>query len=113
MLSFGEHKKRAVLMNPSKLAGAICLLFCNSVAMAQSADDWESGEQIFDKICQYCHTQGVGPVLTGRNLPPVYFTTITRNGLNAMPAFRPTELSTDDLQKVAIYLSNTRNEDNQ
>ncbi len=91
----------------------ICMAFMSSFAWAQSANDWESGEQIFDKICQYCHTQGVGPVLTGRNLPPVYFTTIARNGLNAMPAFRPTELSPEDLEKVANFLSQSAGEGNQ
>ena len=92
---------------------AICMVFMSSAALSQSANDWESGEQIYDKICQYCHTEGVGPVLTGRSLPPVYLLTIARNGLNAMPAFRPTELSSDDLQKVANFLSQSMSEENQ
>lgn len=86
----------------------LCLFYATTVSRvtwSQSANDWQSGEEIFGKICHYCHTQGVGPVLTGRNLPPVYFTTIARNGLNAMPAFRPTELSAEDLEKVAEFLS--------
>lgn len=91
----------------------ICLLLMSSLVWSQSANDWESGEQIYSKICQYCHTQGVGPVLTGRNLPPVYFRTIARNGLNAMPAFRPTELSSDDLEKVANFLSQSTSGENQ
>jgi mono/diheme cytochrome c family protein len=92
---------------------AIAMSLMSSLAWSQSANDWESGEQIFNKICQHCHTQGVGPVLTGRNLPPVYFTTIARNGLNAMPAFRPTELSSDDLEMVANFLSQSASEENQ
>ena len=95
-------------MKFAKLAGAICLLLSSTVTWAQAADEWESGEEIFEKICQYCHTQGVGPVLTGRNLPPVYFSVIARNGLNAMPAFRPSELSAADLEKVAVFLSESR-----
>ncbi len=89
------------------------MLFMSSLAWSQSANEWVSGEQIFGKVCQYCHTEGVGPVLTGRNLPPVYFTTIARNGLNAMTAFRPTELSSDDLEKVANFLSQSISEENQ
>ncbi len=88
------------------------MLFLSQSAWSQSANDWESGEQIFGKICQYCHTQGVGPILTGRNLPPVYFSTIARNGMNAMPAFRPTELSSADLEKVANFLSESASEEN-
>jgi len=94
----------------------LCFLTASTVSTvtwSQSANDWQSGEEIFGKICQYCHTQGVGPVLTGRNLPPVYFTTIARNGLNAMPAFRPTELSAEDLEKVADFLSQSTGEENQ
>ena len=72
---------------------------------AQSADDWQSGEQIYDLVCQYCHQNEVGPVLTGRQLPEPYIEVITRNGFRAMPAFRQTELSDEDLAKVAAYVS--------
>tara|TARA_R100001143_G_C3356681_1_gene132838 strand:- start:46 stop:351 length:306 start_codon:yes stop_codon:yes gene_type:complete len=81
------------------------ICFSGTQVWAQAADEWESGEQIYEKVCQHCHTEGVGPVLTGRNLPPVYFSTIARNGLNAMPAFRPSELSAEDLEKIANYIS--------
>lgn len=98
-----------------KIIKIICLvwgmLFVVSPAWSQSANDWESGEQIFDKVCQYCHTHDVGPVLTGRSLPPEYFATIARNGLRAMPAFKPTELSSEDLAKVANYLSESPSEE--
>jgi mono/diheme cytochrome c family protein len=91
----------------------VSLSFLSTQALAQAADEWESGEQIYEKICQHCHTQNVGPVLTGRNLPAIYFATIARNGLNAMPAFRPSELSAEDLEKVATYLSQLSAEDSQ
>ncbi len=92
----GLFKSISLLISP---------IFLCTQAWAQAADEWETGEQIYEKICQHCHTQNVGPVLTGRNLPPIYFATIARNGLNAMPAFRPSELSAEDLEKVATYLS--------
>ena len=75
-----------------------------SSGFAQSANDWESGEQIYDLVCQYCHQNEVGPVLTGRQLPEPYIEVITRNGFRAMPAFRQTELSDADLAKVAAYV---------
>ncbi len=90
----------------------IGMLVTSSAAWSQSANEWESGEQIYEKVCQYCHTTDVGPVLTGRNLPAVYFATIARSGLNAMPAFRPSELSADDLEKVANFLSESTGEAN-
>lgn len=97
----------------NKISLVIILSFLSTQASAQAADEWESGEQIYEKICQHCHTQNVGPVLTGRNLPPIYFATIARNGLNAMPAFRPSELSAEDLENVATYLSQLPAEDSQ
>jgi mono/diheme cytochrome c family protein len=89
------------------LAGAILLAPAQipSSGFAQSANDWQSGEQIFDIVCQYCHQNEVGPVITGRQLPEPYIEVITRNGFRAMPAFRQTELSDDDLAKVAAYVS--------
>ncbi len=108
-----DKYNKGCLMTSSRLATLI-FIFCSSAysnaTLAQSADDWESGKQIFDNICQHCHTQKVGPVLTGRNLPAVFYTTIARNGLNAMPAFRPTELSDADLEKVGQYLSQSSGE---
>ena len=92
---------------------AFVMLFLNAAAWSQSANEWETGEQIFDKVCQYCHTHDVGPILTGRDLSPAYSIAIARNGLNGMPAFRPTELSAEDLEKVATYLSESPSEDSQ
>lgn len=63
------------------------------------------GQRFFDKTCAKCHTAGVGPELRGRNLPPEYFVAIARNGLNAMPAFRITDIDDATLLDVGKYLS--------
>ena len=94
-------------MKPAIFVGIFCLAVYGltpSMASAQSADQWQSGQQIYENVCQYCHTNDVGPALTGRDLPADYFKLIARNGRNGMPAFKPTELSDTDLDKIAEYL---------
>jgi mono/diheme cytochrome c family protein len=76
-----------------------------SSAAAQSDGTWNSGEQVYEKACGHCHEIGVGPVLKGRELPPETFTTIARQGLVRMPAFRPSEIDDQALTAVAQYLS--------
>jgi len=57
-----------------------------------------SGEQVFADTCAFCHGHfiapglSVGPELRGRNLPAALTKTFVRNGVGAMPAFRPTEI---------------------
>ena len=59
-------------------------------------------------ICAKCHEAGVGPNLKGRGLPPEYFAAIARNGFNAMPAFRVTDIDDATLQSLGEYLSQTK-----
>ena len=79
-------------------------IFFISISEAQSANEWESGQRIYSKVCVYCHQQGPGPTITGKNFPADYIKTIARNGHNAMPAFKPSELSERDLDLLAEYL---------
>ena len=65
-------------------------------------------EQIYLETCSYCHDHGIAPVITGRQLPAVRLTTVIRNGLNAMPAFRPTDISDSELESVTTWISNTK-----
>jgi len=48
------------------------------------------------------------PLEERTNLTPEFVRTIVRNGLPAMPFFRPTEVSDEDLDAVAAYLSRSR-----
>lgn len=74
-------------------------------AHADSSGKWLNSQEAYRKTCAYCHEAEVGPVLTGRNLPPEYFRTIVRLGNRAMPAFRPTEIDDDMLAKVAELIA--------
>ena len=63
------------------------------------------GKRYFEAVCAKCHETGIGPVLTGRGLDPIVFTTIARHGNRAMPAFRVTDIDDATLQDLAVYLS--------
>lgn len=74
-------------------------------AAADSTGRWQNGQEAYRKVCAYCHEANVGPVLTGRNLPPAYLTTIVRMGNRAMPAFRPSEINDEVLNSLAQFIS--------
>jgi mono/diheme cytochrome c family protein len=66
---------------------------------------WKDGQEVYAKVCGYCHDQGVGPVIRGRALPSVYVRSMVRNGVRAMPAFRIAEIDDESLTKLAEYIS--------
>lgn len=74
----------------------------------QAAEKERSGEVVYQKVCQYCHETGVGPEIRSRQLPTVYTTHVVRNGFRAMPAFRPTEISDQELERVAAFIERNK-----
>jgi mono/diheme cytochrome c family protein len=62
-------------------------------------------EEIYTKTCGYCHGKNIGPVIRGRALPGDAIKTIVRHGQNGMPAFRPTEITNSELEKLAQWVS--------
>jgi (+)-pinoresinol hydroxylase len=105
-------------------------------ALAQTAPDVEHGRAVFKLWCAGCHNpnpalQRNGQDLVGRvfagtytleqrykgdkpaaleartDLDPSYVRFVVRHGLNMMPQSRKTEISDEDLDDVAAYL--TRN----
>lgn len=73
------------------------------VAISQATE--RSGEQVYAEICGYCHDHTIGPGILGRGLPPESLEMITRNGLNAMPAFRKTDISDRELAVLAEWIA--------
>ena len=80
-----------------------------------------TGAEIFAHNCSYCHSPGADhpgtrqlgdtrgkelAILENRtDLQPEYIETIVRHGINAMPPFKPTVITDDELAKLAKYLS--------
>jgi mono/diheme cytochrome c family protein len=62
-------------------------------------------EQIYAKVCGYCHGRNVGPVILGRHLPAESIKYVARHGQNGMPAFRPSEVTPAELDALANWIS--------
>jgi mono/diheme cytochrome c family protein len=67
-----------------------------------------SGELVYQQSCGYCHGRNVGPVIRGRALPQDYIRQMVRQGQNAMPAFRPSEISEPELAAVAAFIAKSK-----
>ena len=88
---------------------AIALLSGLSVsAFAADPQYISAGHRYYEKICAKCHEAGVGPNLKGRGFPAEAFVAIARNGFNAMPAFRVTDIDDATLQSLGEYLAQTK-----
>jgi len=104
-------KPAAVVASAALAAGAV---------PAAAAD--LAGKEVFDRHCVHCH--GAGDEMTGTqqlartrgedkallterdDLPAEYIRMIVRQGLKAMPAFVPSDLTDAQLQALAEYLAN-------
>ncbi len=64
-------------------------------------------ETVYGQTCGYCHGRNVGPMIRGRKLPAATVKYFVRNGANAMPAFRQTEISDSELDALAIWISSS------
>ncbi len=62
-------------------------------------------ETVYAITCGYCHGTNVGPIIRGRNLPADIIKQRVRHGQNAMPAFRPTEITNTELDKLAAWIA--------
>ncbi|HNO75553.1 MAG TPA: cytochrome c [Nitrosomonas mobilis] len=66
---------------------------------------WKNGEEIYAKVCAYCHEAQVGPQIRNRELPAEYIRAVVRNGSRAMPAFRTSEIDDESLAKLTDFFS--------
>lgn len=90
--------------------GAVALLGASQpVTISKPAN--ASPEQVYRRTCGYCHGANVGPILLGRKLPAASVAQIARHGLNAMPAFRPSEISDAELMRLAKWIEASKASD--
>lgn len=61
----------------------------------------DEAQMVFQQTCMGCHATGVGPVITGRELPPEAIKQFVRNGNRAMPAFTQATIDDETLDRVA------------
>lgn len=62
-------------------------------------------ERIYRQVCAYCHGHNVAPLIRGRGLDPATVEYFVRHGNGAMPAFKPTEISNQELAALAKWVS--------
>lgn len=98
---------RRITAKWSLAAAGIASLAClfSLAAWAGSEGRWKSGEEVYAKVCGYCHQTGIGPVIKGRQLSAAYTTHVVRHGLLAMPAFPASFIDDQALREVADYIS--------
>lgn len=87
---------------------AACLSGLALTAAAAQPQDVGPGQRYYEKICAKCHEAGIGPVLKGRALSPETVVAFARLGVNAMPAFRVTDIDDATLSDLGVYISKTQ-----
>ena len=89
-------------------AGAFASACIGGAALASGHDEAaaepRAPEQLYAQTCGYCHGVNVGPIIRGRALPPALTKAFVRMGPNAMPAFRQTEITDEELDALATWL---------
>jgi len=101
---------------------AVTAVLFGAAALAQGFAPAEpsNGKAAFDRWCAECHAAGIGhpgtqqlerirgeklSLLESRkDLEPAYIRYIVRHGQNAMPAYRPSEISDANLELIANYI---------
>jgi mono/diheme cytochrome c family protein len=74
-------------------------------AHAQAAGEWGSPAQLWRATCSYCHDNGVARELRGAGLTPQAVATAVRVGPKAMPSFTASQISDQELQQLAEWMS--------
>ncbi len=66
------------------------------------------GAAAYERSCLYCHDTGIAPSLRQRSLPAALVMHFGRNGGVAMPPFRATEISDEELKAIAEMVEGNR-----
>lgn len=84
--------------------GGLALAMIAFSASADSAGKWNSGKEVYDKVCGYCHepNPGLAPNIKGAH--PNDVRERVRKGHRAMPPFRQSEIDDKSLAQLTDYL---------
>lgn len=77
-------------------------------ALAQSAGEWSGSEQLWRATCRYCHDGKVATELRGAGLAPQAIVTAVRTGPKAMPSFTASQISDQELEQLAQWVSSQK-----
>ena len=87
-------------------AATLLVLGCGETASAQQGP--RDPEDIYATTCGYCHGHNVGPIIKGRKLSAQTVEMFVRRGSGAMPAFKPTEITDDELTALSAWISQSK-----
>jgi len=87
------------------ICGGFILAAAACSALADGNGKWNSGKEVYDKVCGYCHEPqpGLGPKIL-QSMPASDIRERVRKGYRAMPPFRQTEIDDEALTQVIGYL---------
>jgi mono/diheme cytochrome c family protein len=117
--------KRTVIVAAAQVALVLALGAVWAGQASAQVTPGSHGREVFDKWCAPCHGAGFGKPATAAlafkykgekpalleertDLTPEIVKYMVRNGVYTMPASRKTEISDDDLDALAAYLSKTK-----
>lgn len=86
------------------LFAAACLGMTGIGRAESGARAARAPEAIYRTTCGYCHGHNVGPIILGRQIPASTVQAMVRSGRGAMPAFRPTEITTAELAALGRWI---------
>lgn len=72
----------------------------------------ENGQKVFMRECHQCHPggeAGLGPSINDKPLPGFMIRLQVRQGVGAMPAFSPDEISPQEVDNLVLFLQELRN----
>lgn len=87
------------------LVAMACFAYTGIASAAESNTVEKIGERYYQQTCAKCHEVGIGPEMKGK-YPESVYKVFVRNGSNAMPAFRVTDIDDKTLESLAKYLAN-------
>lgn len=96
-------------MKRAAIIAAVMVLAGSGAALATGQKPGEplaqrAPQKVYASTCGYCHGANIGPIILGRQLPAATVAQLVREGRNAMPAFRPTEITPAELDALSRWV---------
>ncbi|MFZ1988380.1 MAG: cytochrome c [Alphaproteobacteria bacterium] len=73
--------------------------------LSYSASGTRTPQQVWDATCHACHDTGAAPVILGQHIPADRVKAMVRNGGLQMPPISTDQVSDDELEALAPWVS--------
>ena len=73
--------------------------------LSYSANATRTPQEVWDGTCHACHDTGAAPVILGKHIPADRVKAIVRNGGLQMPPIGTDQVSDDELEALAAWVS--------